>query len=373
MDGPKIRKPIRDLVRPHLVEMPGYDPVEPIDVMAKRLGLPEDRIVKLDANENPYGPAPGVAEALGKFPWYHIYPDPLQTKVRDAVAGYAGVEPGQVVFGNGSDELLNLAAQLFLSPGDTLINVPPTFGVYDFLGRVYDANVVSVPRTEDFALDWDSLERALDNGAKLMFLASPNNPTGNMPPREQVERILQHDIALVVDEAYTEFSGQTFADMLAEHDNLIIVRTFSKWAGLAGLRAGYGLLPPSLADVVWRAKVPYNLGVAQEVAILASLEEVDWLKGNVQLIVEERERMTQKLAELQWLRPFPSEANFVLCEIRGDRIGGRDLKYELQKRGILIRYYESPGLRNCIRISVGKPDHTDRLIQALAEIGAVNG
>ena len=133
MEQPKTRKPIRDLVRPHLVEMPGYEPVEPIDVMAKRLGLPEDRIVKLDGNENPYGPSPRVAEALGKFPWYHIYPDPMQAKVREAVARYVGVEAEQIVFGNGSDEMLNLAAQLFLSPGDTLLNVPPTFGVYDFL------------------------------------------------------------------------------------------------------------------------------------------------------------------------------------------------------------------------------------------------
>ena len=138
-----------------------------------------------------------------------------------------------------------------------------------------------------------------------MFLASPNNPTGNMPPREQVERILEHDIALVVDEAYTEFSGETFADLLATHDNLIVVRTFSKWAGLAGLRAGYGLLPPALAEIVWRAKVPYNLGVAQEAAILASLEDVDWLKKNVKLIVEERERMTERLAATEMAAAVP--------------------------------------------------------------------
>ena len=356
------------LVRSHLIEMPGYEPVEPIDVVARRLGISEDRVVKLDGNENPYGPSPKVAEALTAFDYYHIYPDPAQTRVREAVAEYVGTTPDQTILGSGSDELLNLAALLFLSPGDTLLNAPPTFGMYDFLGRIYGANIIQARRNEDFSLDMHALESALDNGAKLLYLASPNNPTGNALPRQQLERLLEHNAAIVGDEAYAEFVGESVVDMVAERDNLIVVRTFSKWAGLAGLRAGYAVLPKALVDVIWKVKVPYNLSVAAEQAILASLKDADWLQKNVERILAERERMATRLAELPWLRPFPSRANFVLCEVRG--MAAKDVRDRLREQGVMIRYYDYIGLRNCIRVSVGKPEHTDRLMEALREIGA---
>ncbi|MFQ5473612.1 MAG: aminotransferase class I/II-fold pyridoxal phosphate-dependent enzyme, partial [Dehalococcoidia bacterium] len=178
MSAGDSRNGARDLVREHLLRMPGYEPIEPTDVVAQRLGIPENQIVKLDANENPYGPSPKVREMLERYEMYHIYPDPAQRRVREAVADYVGVDPEQVVLGNGSDDLLDLCARLFLSPGDTLVNFPPAFGVYDFLGRIYDANIVEVARGEDFALDMERAEAAL-SGAKLGFLASPNNPTGN--------------------------------------------------------------------------------------------------------------------------------------------------------------------------------------------------
>jgi len=356
------------LVRRHLASMPGYKPMDPIDVVARELGLPEERIAKLDGNENPYGPSPKVAEALREFGFYHLYPDPEQRRVREAVAEYAGAEVSQIVMGNGSDELLSIAAMLFLSPGDTIVNAPPTFGVYTFLGHVYDARIVQVERNEDFGLNLPALERALDDGGKLLYIASPNNPTGNCLPRDELERLLTHDAMIVVDEAYAEFTGESFVNMITEYDNLIVVRTFSKWAGLAGLRAGYAVFPPWLAEIVWNVKVPFNLTVAAEQAILASLEDRDWLKRNVALIVAERERLSSRLAELPWLRIYPSQGNFVLCEVRG--MAAKDVRDSLYGQGVMVRYFDVPGLRNCIRISVGKPEHTDRLLAALREIGA---
>ncbi len=359
---------VRRLVRPHLLEMPGYEPVEPIDIVARRLGIPEEQVVKLDGNENPYGPSAKVAAALGDYEYYHIYPDPNQARVREAVGRYVGASPGQIVLGNGSDELLVLACTMFVSPGDTMVNAPPTFGMYDFLGRVSGARLIEVPRTEDFDLDLPAVEAALSDGAKLLFLASPNNPTGNPLPREHLERLLRHDAVVVVDEAYAEFSGESAVDLVQSHDNLIVVRTFSKWAGLAGLRAGYAVIPKVLADIAWKVKVPYSLSVAAERAVLASLEDADVLKRHVSLVVAERERMRERLAELPWLRPYPSEANFLLCEVRG--LSSRDVRDELRRRGVFVRYFDTAGLRNCLRISVGKPEHTDRLIDALREIGA---
>jgi histidinol-phosphate aminotransferase len=348
--------------------MPGYKPMDPIDVVAGELGVPEEEIVKLDGNENPYGPSPKVAEALRDYGFYHLYPDPEQRRVREAVADYVGADPSQIVMGNGSDELLSICAMLFLSPGDTMANAPPTFGVYTFMGHVYDANIVQVERNEDFSLDLSALERALDDGAKLLYIASPNNPTGNTLPRDQLERLLSHDAMIVVDEAYAEFTGESYVPMVTEHANLIVVRTFSKWAGLAGLRAGYGVFPPALAEIVWNTKVPFNLTVTAEQAILASIEDRDWLQKNVALIVAERERLYSRLAELPWLRPYPSQGNFILCEVRGPNAEG--VRDRLAELGIMIRYFDVPGLRNCIRISVGKPADTDHVIEALSAIGA---
>ena len=356
------------LVRRHLAAMPGYKPMDSIDVVARDLGVAEEDIVKLDGNENQYGPSPKVAEALGGFGFYHLYPDPEQRRVREAVAAYVGADPSQIVMGNGSDELLSIAAMLFLSPGDTMANAPPTFGVYTFLGHVYDANIVQVERNEDFGLDLPALERALDDGAKMLYIASPNNPSGNCFPRDQLERLLAHNAMIVVDEAYAEFSGESFVDMVTEHDNLIVARTFSKWAGLAGLRAGYAVFPAALAEIVWNVKVPFNLTVAAQQAILASLEDREWLNKNIALIVAERERLFSRLMGLPWLRPYPSQANFILCEVRGP--AAKDVCDRLAEQGIMVRYFDSPGLRNCIRISVGKPDHSDRVLDALKGMGA---
>ena len=356
------------LARADLVAMPGYEPVEPVDVAACRLGIPEDQIVKLDGNENPYGPSPRVAEDLARFPYYHIYPDPEQRRAREVIAQYVGVYPEMVVAGSGSDELLDLVARLFLSPGDVVLNAPPTFGMYPFLTQLYSARLVETPRREDFSLDLPAIEAALNGGAKLLFLASPNNPTGNTLSRDELERLLSYRKVVVVDEAYIEFAGESFVDMVEEHDNLIVARTFSKWAGLAGLRAGYSVFPRPLADIVRKIKMPYNLNAAAEAAILASLEDVATLRQRAAAIVSERERLQQHLAELSWLRPYPSQANFLLCKVRG--LAAREVRDRLRDRGVLVRHFDAPGVRDCLRISVGKPEHTDRLLTALAEIGA---
>jgi histidinol-phosphate aminotransferase len=370
-DGTKEEIEIKGLVRPHLLGIPGYAPVEPIEIVARELGLRPEDISKLDANENPYGASPKVAERLGSYDQFHIYPDPAQREMREAIGAYVSVNPEQIILGSGSDEMLDLAARLFVSPGDTVINFPPTFGMYDFLASVYDARLVEVPRNEDFSVDMAAAERALSDGAKLLLLASPNNPTGNLLPREQLLHLLEYRVAIVVDEAYAEFAGETSAGLVSDRENLIVVRTFSKWAGLAGVRAGYAVLPAALAEIAWNIKIPYNQSVSSEQAILASLDDRELLMERVGLIKEERERLFGLLQGLPFLRPFPSTANFILCEVRG--VPAKEVRDRLRQRGILIRYFDSPGLRNCVRISVGLPKDTDRVVDALKEVGAESG
>ncbi len=357
-----------DLMRPGLATMRGYDSVEPIDVLEKRIGK---RIVKLDGNENPYLSSPMVRDALTHFPYYHIYPDPLQRNLREALATYTGFPPENIVAGNGSDELIDLALRLFVEPGDEVLNAPPTFGMYPFLVTIAAGRLVDVPRKSNFSLDINAMCAAVSSRTRLVFIASPNNPTGDVVSREEVRSLLSTDIVVVVDEAYFEFANDSIADLLPEHPNLIVLRTFSKWAGLAGLRVGYCLCHETLARHLLTIKQPYNVNVAGEAAAIASLRDVDYLLHNVEKLKVERARLTSALAALPWLHPVQSQANFVLCRVeekgRGPMTTALRLRDGLRSRGILVRYYDGEGLEDYLRISAGLPEDTDALIAAIQE------
>ena len=226
------------LIRPDIRAMIGYEPIEPIDVLAKRLGIPDDKIAKLDGNENPYGPSPRVLEELGSFDAYHRYPDPEQRHLRAALSEYVGVGPEYIVAGHGSDEIIDLLLRALLAPGEAVIDCPPTFGMYGFSARVAGGKVIDVPRKEDFSIDIDGI-RAVAHDAKAISLASPNNPTGNVLRGDELEALLATDLLVVVDEAYVEFSGESYAKLVLQHENLVVLRTF-KQVGRAG-RAARGL------------------------------------------------------------------------------------------------------------------------------------
>jgi histidinol-phosphate aminotransferase len=356
---------ILSLVQPHLRSAPPYVPVEPPDEVARRIGLPVDRIVKLDANENPYGPSPKAAAALATAANYHIYPDPEQRSLRKAVAGYVGLGPEWVIAGAGSDELIDLLMRLFVAPGKAFLNSPPSFSFYPFLAGVLRAEVVEVQRREDHSLDIEAVLIAARD-ANLIVVASPNNPTGNLLSDGELQALLGTGLPVVLDEAYAEFSGTSRAEYVRDHSQLIVLRTFSKWAGLAGLRLGYMVADPALIDLVLRIKQPYNVNVAAEAAAIASFEDLAYLQGNVEALIRERERMAGLLASLPGVEVSPSRANFVLCRLHGS--SAREAHASLLERGILVRYFDTPLLQNHLRISAGRPSDTDILVAALGEI-----
>ncbi len=360
------------LARPHIAHMEGYEPVEPPEVLARELGLSPQELVKLDANENPYGPSPKALAALQALKGVHLYPDPLQRELRWALARALGVDEACVVCGAGSDDLLDVLARLFLGPGRRAVVAPPTFPMYSFLARMYGAEVVEVPRRPDLSLDAEAVARVLREG-DVCLLASPNNPTGDLVRREDLDMLLATGALVVLDEAYVEFAEQgwpgaryTFYRLAASHPHLVVLRTFSKWAGLAGLRIGFGVMSPEVASLVLKAKMPYNVSVAAQMAALASLDDLAILEERVRAIVAERERMAQALAQRPWLEVYPSWANFLLCQVRG-----RDAQVVwegLRRRGVLVRRYAHPSLRQHLRISVGRPHDTHRLLAALTEL-----
>ncbi len=381
---------------PHIADMEPYTPIEPFEVLSARLGRSPAQIVKLDANENPYGPHPAVRQALAEYPFLHIYPDPEQRALRAALAEYTGVPAANIFPGHGADELIDLLCRVFLGPGDAIINCPPTFGMYEFDAGLAGARVIEVPRRGDFSVNVERItnyelritdgeaanqrvdERRTTNDAprstlpaprstpKLLFLTSPNNPDGSLLAADDLRRLLDLPLIVVLDEAYIEFSGleRSVASWVLERENLIVLRTFSKWAGIAGLRLGYGIFPGWLMPALWRAKQPYNVNVAATVAGLASLAHRAEIQTTVDALILERERLFRELAKFPFLRPYPSQANFVLCRVV-DR-DAKTLEGTLAGRGILVRHYAKPGLENCIRVSAGWPEQTDALLAALA-------
>ncbi|MBI2846721.1 MAG: histidinol-phosphate transaminase [Chloroflexi bacterium] len=354
-------------MQPHLVRLKGYTPIFPLEVLRGDTSGSDRGGIKLDGNENPYGCSPRVRQALASFHNYHIYPDPEHRRLREALQAYVGVSAEHIVAGSGSDELIDLVLRLFLAPGDEVVNCIPTFGMYQFNVELCGGKVVRVARDEAYDVDVSAVKEAVGKRTKLIFISSPNNPTGNLMSEEKVLELLDTGKIVLVDEAYHEFCGKSVVGFVPKYENLIVLRTFSKWAGLAGLRVGYGVFPSKVVEYIWKIKQPYNVNAAAQVAALESLADIEHLRAVVQAIVTERERLFQRLGELEFLRPYPSQANFILCKVVvGD---ARRIYTGLRERGIFVRYFDAPLLTDCLRISVGKPEHTDALIKTLKELG----
>ena len=358
---------IERFIRPELAEFGGYSAaVSPETLKGKTAVEPED-IIKLDANENPYGCSPRVARALADYTHFNIYPDNDQTALRASLARYAGVSSRNIVGGGGSNTLIDLIMRLLVGKGDEVVECVPTFGIYHFSANLCGGKVIEVPRRQDFTVTPGMVRAVLTGRTKLICLPNPNNPTGTLMPREDLLEILDTGVPFLLDEAYYEFSGETLAPLVGKYPNLMVLRSLSKWAGLAGLRVGYGLFPDKIADYLLRIKIPYNVNVAALVAVQESLQDIDYLLGTVKKMVAERERLFAELGRLDWVTPYPSRANFILCRL--SKGSGKDVRQQLQQRGILVRYFDTPRLKDCIRISVGKSEHTDAIIHALREIG----
>lgn len=355
------------LIRPELQSLGGYSAHTSPETLADKIDIPAEKIIKLDANENPYGCSPRVLRALAECRKWNIYPDAAQGRLRRQLQDYVGVDASRIVAACGSGELLDDILCLFVRPGDEVINCIPTFDMYRTRTLINGATLVNVPRGEGYAIDMGAVKATITPKTKLIILANPNSPTGTATPESDILELLEMRVPVLVDEAYYEFYGKTAVSLVGRYPNLMVLRTFSKWAGLAGLRVGYGVFPPEVASYLIKIKLPYNVNVAALVAVQESLKDVDYLMGNVKAIIDERVRMFREIDKIGWLKTFPSQANFIFCSVqKGD--AGR-LHQRLQQKGILVRYFDQPRLQNCIRFSVGKPEDTDTLMKALQGLG----
>lgn len=356
---------ISKFMRSGLNKFTGYSACKSPDVLDKEIR--QLGVLKMDANENPYGPSPKVKRALSNLDDIQIYPDSCQTELRDELSAYTGVDAEQIVAGSGSDQLIDLIIRLFVNPGDEVVSFTPTFAMYKFFTELSGGEFVPIPRDEEFNVVLDNLSEYLSPKTKLIFIAMPNNPTGTQVSKATVDRLVNTGFPIVVDEAYYEFTGQTFSGELGKASNLMILRTFSKWAGLAGLRIGYGLFPPRVAERLNAIRDPYCVNTAAMIAAKESIRDVEYLQKNVKLIIGERERLFSDLSNLGYIKPYPSSANFILCKIH--KRDAFEVQKRLESQGILVRYFNSPLMENTLRFSIGKPEDNDRLVKELQNIG----
>ncbi|MFC1908430.1 histidinol-phosphate transaminase [Chloroflexota bacterium] len=363
-------QPIKSMVRSELVSLGGYSAAKSPDTLSE--AIPAEHVIKLDANENPYGCSPRVQRALAEYKNWYIYPDAAQTRLRRQLQEYVGVDADCIVAATGSGELLDDILSLFVEPGDEVINCIPTFDLYRMRTLINKGRLVNIVRRDDFSVDVSAVKAAITSNTKMIILCSPNNPTGNIIPRKDIVELANTGVPLLIDEAYGEFGGETVIPLVSQYQNLMVLRTFSKWAGLAGLRVGYGIFTPEVAELLLKIKLPYNVNNAALVAVEESLLDIDYLMERVEAIINERGRLFTELEKIKWLKPFQSQANFIFCSVLEGQ--ARDLYQKLQNKGILVRYFDQPLLENSIRFSVGKPEHTDALIRGLRELeGEING
>ena len=355
---------------PSLNSLPTYQPGRPIEEVARELGLPADHVIKLASNENPFGPSPlaraAMEKALGQL---NLYPDGSAFYLKNRLAEHLGVMPSNLVLGNGSNEIIEFVGQALLAPGTSVVVSEYCFAIYPIVTRMFGAELISVP-ARNFGHDIPAMLRAVRPDTRVMFVANPNNPTGTLVSRADVAELINNIpdyVLLVMDEAYIEFLDEAI-DLLpfvrnSVKPNLILMRTFSKIYGLAGLRVGYGVAARDLAAVLEKVRQPFNLNSMAQAAAIAALQDTEHV---------ERTR-ANNFAGIRWFEaafrelnlPFvPSVANFVLVKVGN----GADVFRRLQERGVIVRPMDGYNLPEYVRISVGTPAENARCIDALKSL-----
>ena len=356
-------------VSDHIARLRPYVPGKPIEEVQRELGLTD--VIKLASNENPLGPSPLALQALtATAAGVALYPEGSAPALRRAVSRATGMPEDTLVFGNGSDEVLHLLALTFLRPGDETVQGDPSFAMYDIYATQCDAVPVLVP-LKNYTHDLDAMADAVTDKTRMVFVANPNNPTGTIVRRQQVERFLDRlpqDVLFVLDEAYDEYvtdpDKPDLRPLVLEGRNVVILHTFSKAFGLAGLRVGYGIMRPETAAHLNRVRSPFNVNLPAQAAAAAALGDRDHVARTVALNAEGRNYFNSEF-EKMGLDYVPSEGNFVLVDVGRD---AREVFQALQHKGVIVRSAYGMGLPQHIRVTTGTMPQNERFIAALKEV-----
>lgn len=344
---------LASLVRDNIKKMTAYS--------SARHEFTGNASIYLDANENSFGsPLPDN---------FNRYPDPLQMQVKEKLSKIKGVPPQNIFLGNGSDEAIDLLYRIFCEPGrDNAIIFPPTYGMYEVCAEMNDVKIKKVNLTNEYQLNIEEIETAIDAFTRLIFICSPNNPTGNSINRTDVEIILNNfDGIVVIDEAYINYSKQrSFIAELTEYPNLVVMQTLSKAWGLAGLRLGMAFASQPIIDLMNKVKYPYNINTATQLLVLDALDNIDWVNEHIALTIIEREKLKNELLNLPITKDvYPSDANFLLVKMKN----AGNIYEQLCEKGIIVRDRRKIVLcEDSLRITIGTEDENKMLIEALNDL-----
>ncbi|WP_419786584.1 histidinol-phosphate transaminase [Pseudodesulfovibrio sp.] len=357
-------------VRPEIMDFKPYVPGLTIEQIQERYGLTS--VIKLASNENPLGASPVVqkvvcrnAERLFRYPQNHT------PRLVSAISKLVEVPEESILVGNGSDEIIDMLIRMKAAPGDNIVCYEHCFSMYRMCAKLSGVEYREVPRGEDYELPLDKMAEAVDERTAMVIVTSPDNPTGLAATVEDLTvmaGVLPPDCLLVVDEAYIDFvwppESYTPAQAYDRFENLVILRTFSKAYGLAGMRVGYGILPPALAELLRNARIPFTVNLLAEEAALAALEDDTFYNATLELVMRGREYFTTELTKLG-CKVWPSQSNFVMFQPPKD---AKSVFEELLVRGIIVRYLGSFGLGDCIRVNMGTDAENKTFIETMAEV-----
>ncbi|MFL2904061.1 MAG: histidinol-phosphate transaminase [Limisphaerales bacterium] len=355
-------------LNPQLANLPVYQPGRPLEEVARELGLPLGGLIKLASNENPLGPSPKAVEAMQQTAsQIHLYPDGNAFYLRNAMAKRLGVDTNQLAFGNGSNEIIEFVAHALLGPGTNIVVSQYCFAIYPIVAHLTGADYITVP-AKDYGHNLPAMREAITPNTRIVFVANPNNPTGTLASHEDVlalvDAVPEHTL-LVMDEAYFEFleSPLNLVPLLQEKPNLLLMRTFSKIYGLAGLRIGYGIGHPEFIAALEKVRQPFNLNAMAQGAALAAIDDTGHLEATRANNAAGLEFFAQALSEMN-IETVPSHANFILANV-GD---GAGTFQKLQERSVITRPMAGYQLPEWIRISIGTPAENERCLAALREL-----
>jgi histidinol-phosphate aminotransferase len=354
-------------LNPALEHLPVYQPGRPVEEVARELGLPLRRVIKLASNENPLGPSPLALAALKKaLRGLNQYPDGNAFYFKRKLAAKLGLAPDNLVLGNGSNDIIEFLGHALLGPGDEMVVSQYCFAIYPIVARLLGARVITVP-AKNHGHDLPAMLRAVTVNTKLIFVANPNNPTGTLAPAADVRRLaaqVPDNVVLAMDEAYVEFLDDP-VDLLplvraGRKPNLILLRTFSKIYGLAGLRLGYGIGHPDFIAALEKIRQPFNVNSLAQIAALAALDDARHVQQTRKNNSHGRKFLEGAFARMG-LQFIPSSANFILVKVGS----GREVFEQLQRRGVITRPMDGYQLPEWIRVSIGAPAENRRCIAAL--------
>lgn len=352
-----------ELIKKEIFDIAEYVPGKSIEEIASAYGLDPASIIKLGSNENPLGLSPKAVQAMmDTAPFANIYPSADAIELREALSRYTGFPVSNLIAsGPGMDGLLDGLCRLVIEKGDEVIVPTPTFAYYELPARACGGKPVFVRRSQDFSIDPEKLLEATSSRTKIIFLCSPNNPSGNLLPENDLRKILENTRALVfVDEAYVEFADRNLAELVREYDNLVVGRTFSKVFGLAGLRLGYGIMPEWLAKEYIRAATPFSVSLPALKAGIAALSDVEHRKKSVEIAREGRKYLKEKIP----FKVYPSQANFVLVDV--SPLKAKAVTQSLMKKGIIVRSCDSfrDAGDTLIRVTAGTLEQNEKVVRA---------